>query len=59
MTTTEHADDPRDCRRRCKPPLVYPKMWVLFVVLICCFTAWGVAADLTTRWWRASSASSR
>ena len=23
-------------------------MWVLFGVLICCFTAWGVAADLTT-----------
>ena len=23
-------------------------MWLLFGVLICCFTAWGVAADLTT-----------
>jgi FHS family L-fucose permease-like MFS transporter len=30
------------------PELVYPGMWVVFVVLICCFTAWGVAADLTT-----------
>ena len=28
--------------------LGFPKMWVLFGVLICCFTAWGVAADLTT-----------
>ncbi len=31
-----------------KPGLVYPGMWVLFIVLICCFLAWGVAADLTT-----------
>jgi len=31
-----------------KPALVYPGMQVLFIVLICCFTAWGVAADLTT-----------
>ena len=23
-------------------------MWVVFIVLICCFTAWGVAADMTT-----------
>ncbi|WP_396918460.1 L-fucose:H+ symporter permease [Mycolicibacterium sp.] len=49
MTTTEQADQPAQA-----PPtgdrvaLVYPKMWVLFIVLICCFTAWGVAADLTT-----------
>src|SRR4051794_27272922 len=28
--------------------LLHPGMGVLFVVLICCFTAWGVAADLTT-----------
>lgn len=28
--------------------LVYPGMWVVFIVLICCFTAWGVAADMTT-----------
>ena len=31
-----------------EPGLVYPGMGVLFVVVICCFTAWGVAADLTT-----------
>ena len=50
MTTTEHADQPADAptASTAKPGLVYPKMWVLFVVLICCFTAWGVAADLTT-----------
>ena len=48
MTTTEHADQPPEAPETAKPSLVYPKMWVLFVVLICCFTAWGVAADLTT-----------
>ena len=31
-----------------RPPLVGKGMTVLFVVLIACFTAWGVAADLTT-----------
>src|ERR1700712_4863997 len=31
-----------------KQRLVYPKMGLLFVVLIGCFTAWGIAADLTT-----------
>jgi MFS transporter, FHS family, L-fucose permease len=31
-----------------KPPLVFPKMGLLFVVVIGCFTAWGIAADLTT-----------
>ena len=49
MTTTQHADQPADAPAPTdKPGLVYPKMWVLFGVLICCFTAWGVAADLTT-----------
>ena len=49
MTTTEQADQPPDASAEtAKPSLVFPKMWVLFVVLICCFTAWGVAADLTT-----------
>lgn len=28
--------------------LVFPGMKVLFICLICCFTAWGIAADLTT-----------
>ena len=48
MTTTEQADQPAAAPDAAKPPLVYPKMWILFAVLICCFTAWGVAADLTT-----------
>ena len=49
MTTTEHADQPSEAPAvTSKPGLVFPKMWVLFGVLICCFTAWGVAADLTT-----------
>lgn len=28
-------------------PLVYKNMIVLFAVVICCFTAWGIAADIT------------
>jgi MFS transporter, FHS family, L-fucose permease len=49
MTSTEQADQPAEAPESgAKPALVYPKMWVLFGVLICCFTAWGVAADLTT-----------
>jgi len=41
-------------KARAEPPLpkqsrlVYPKMGVLFVVVVGCFTAWGIAADLTT-----------
>ena len=31
-----------------KHRLVYPGMGLLFVVIIGCFTAWGIAADLTT-----------
>src|SRR3954466_1005488 len=49
MTTTEHADQPAELpTTKAKPALVFPKMWLLFGILICCFTAWGVAADLTT-----------
>ena len=50
MTTTEHADQPADTPTdaTAKGGLVYPGMGLLFVVLICCFTAWGIAADLTT-----------
>ncbi|MFT4199830.1 L-fucose:H+ symporter permease [Gordonia sp. (in: high G+C Gram-positive bacteria)] len=33
---------------RTKPRLVGEKQWLLFVALILCFTAWGIAADLTT-----------
>src|ERR1700730_8840574 len=28
-------------------PFVYGGMIVLFAVVICCFTAWGIAADMT------------
>ena len=28
--------------------LIYPKMGLLFAVVIGCFTCWGIAADLTT-----------
>ncbi len=31
-----------------KEPLVFPGMFVLFVAVVGCFTAWGIAADLTT-----------
>jgi MFS transporter, FHS family, L-fucose permease len=48
VTTTKDADQPSEAQAGTKPKLVYPKMWLLFVLLICCFTAWGVAADLTT-----------
>ncbi len=34
--------------RATKDPIVGPGMLVLFVVLVACFTAWGIAADLTT-----------
>lgn len=50
MTTTDHSDQPADApaASTAKAGLVYPGMGLLFVVLISCFTAWGVAADLTT-----------
>ena len=50
MTTTEHADQPADApaAATAKGGLIYPGMGLLFVVLISCFTAWGIAADLTT-----------
>jgi FHS family L-fucose permease-like MFS transporter len=31
-----------------RQPLIYPRMGLLFVVVVGCFTAWGIAADLTT-----------
>ena len=46
MTQTELA--PPEGSGTAKPPMVYPKMWILFIVITCCFAAWGVAADLTT-----------
>ncbi|GAA0901834.1 L-fucose:H+ symporter permease [Virgisporangium aurantiacum] len=38
----------RDVDREARPPLIGRGMVVLFVALIGCFTAWGVAQDLTT-----------
>lgn len=38
------AEPPADQSRR----LVFPGMGLLFVVIIGCFTSWGIAADLTT-----------
>lgn len=40
-TTTERAAPT-------KQRLIYPRMGLLFAVIIGCFTAWGIAADLTT-----------
>jgi MFS transporter, FHS family, L-fucose permease len=42
--TSAAQEDERAGRR----PLIGPGMTVLFIALIGCFTAWGVAADLTT-----------
>ena len=38
------AESDRPASRR----LIYPKMGLLFAVVIGCFTCWGIAADLTT-----------
>jgi FHS family L-fucose permease-like MFS transporter len=39
------AEEPEDVRSE---PLIGQGMLVLFIALILCFTAWGIAADLTT-----------
>src|SRR3954468_22216457 len=44
VATTSVSDE----ADRGKPPLIGPGMLVLFIALIGCFTAWGIAADLTT-----------
>ncbi|MGA5299425.1 L-fucose:H+ symporter permease [Nucisporomicrobium flavum] len=43
--TTPPVADESEAQRR---PLIGPGMLVLFIALIGCFTAWGVAQDLTT-----------
>jgi FHS family L-fucose permease-like MFS transporter len=43
---TKSAGD--ETERRGSEPLIGPGMLVLFLALIGCFTAWGIAADLTT-----------
>src|SRR3954466_3297693 len=47
MTSTAPASVTEEAQRE-KPPLVGRGMVVLFIALIACFTAWGVAQDLTT-----------
>ncbi|HEX8934849.1 MAG TPA: MFS transporter, partial [Pseudonocardiaceae bacterium] len=44
MSTTEQ---PASSSRATAQPFVYKNMIVLFAVVICCFTAWGIAADMT------------
>jgi MFS transporter, FHS family, L-fucose permease len=39
------AEQPEDTQSQ---PLIGKGMLVLFIALICCFTAWGIAQDLTT-----------
>ncbi|HTK64224.1 MAG TPA: L-fucose:H+ symporter permease [Pseudonocardia sp.] len=46
--SNHHADPAGSDPGQAKARLVYPKMGLLFVVVIGCFTAWGIAADLTT-----------
>lgn len=48
VTPASERQAPAREHRADEPGLVYPGMWVVFIVLICCFTTWGVAADLTT-----------
>jgi len=51
MSQTVSDDEGARTDERGEPanaPLVHPGMGLLFVVLIGCFTAWGIAADLTT-----------
>ena len=45
VATTSAAQEKE---RAAREPLIGPGMIVLFIALIGCFTAWGVAADLTT-----------
>lgn len=44
----DQAEPARPGKAQTKERLVHPKMGLLFVVVIGCFTAWGIAADLTT-----------
>jgi MFS transporter, FHS family, L-fucose permease len=47
-TVEDTGESPQALEAAEKKPLVGRNMWLLFVLLICCFTAWGIAADLTT-----------
>ena len=54
VAASSAAEHPAQSRR-----LIGKRMVVLFIALACCFTAWGVAADMTTPMVADSSASSR
>jgi len=45
---TNHETDAAEPPGKQSPGLVYPGMGLLFAVVVGCFTAWGIAADLTT-----------
>ena len=47
-TVTNHETDSVEPTGTQKVPLVFPGMGLLFAVVVGCFTAWGIAADLTT-----------
>ena len=47
-TVTNHETDSAEPTGTQKVPLVFPGMGLLFAVVVGCFTAWGIAADLTT-----------
>jgi len=47
-TVTEHETDSAEPTGTQKVPMVFPGMGLLFAVVVGCFTAWGIAADLTT-----------
>lgn len=48
MTSTAPVSVADEAERPKKPPLIGRGMLVLFIALIGCFTAWGIAQDLTT-----------
>ena len=48
MASIARADVTEEPERPPAEPLLGRGMIVLFSALICCFTAWGVAQDLTT-----------
>ena len=45
---TNHETDSAEPTGTQKVPMVFPGMGLLFAVVVGCFTAWGIAADLTT-----------
>ena len=48
MASIARTSVEEESRRAASPPLIGRGMLVLFIALIGCFTAWGVAQDLTT-----------